>query len=239
MNALWLALAMCLPQVDSDATSTYQSRDVEGFSVLVNPRVLEHEAEATEAIAELKKQLAAITRVVPVKPLTDLRRVRIWMEWNARPGGAAEFHRSAEWLKGNGYNPEKAGSVEIGNARNFVAWSRDNQPWMILHELAHAYHHRVLGPDHAGLAAAYKSAVAGGRYESVAYGQRGKRKAYALTDSYEYFSELSEAYFGRNDFEPVNRADLEAFDPAGSKLMREVWGEPLGSAPPNPTIKLR
>ena len=226
MTALVFLLAIGQLPNGPDPTSSYQSREVEGFAVLVHPRVLEHEEAADAAMTELRDQLKAIVRVVPAKPLDQLRKVRIWVEWNARPNGAAEFHRSADWLKENGYNPDKLDGVEIGNARNFVAWSRQNQPWMIIHELAHAYHHRVLGPNHAGIAKAYRLAVEGRKYESVAYGKAARRKAYALTDSYEYFAEMTEAYFGRNDFEPFDRAGLEAFDPTAYRLMREVWGEP-------------
>ena len=40
------------------------------------------------------------------------------------------------------------------------------------------------------------------------------------------FAELSEAYFGRNDFYPFTRKELEKHDPAGYRLMRETWGDP-------------
>ena len=49
---------------------------------------------------------------------------------------------------------------------------------------------------------------------------------YALTNAKEYFAELSEAYFGRNDFYPFTRKELEKHDPAGYRLMRETWGNP-------------
>lgn len=226
MNAILLILTIGHFSDRPDPTSAYEVRAVEGFRVLVHPRVLEHAADAAAAMTELRAQLKAIARVVPERPLADLRSVAIWVEWDVRPNGAAEFHRSADWLKSNGYNAEKIDAVEIGNARKFVAWSRQNQPWMVMHELAHAYHHRVLKPDHAGIADAYRLAVASGKYVSVTYGKEGKRKAYALTDSYEYFAEMTEAYFGRNDFEPFDRNGLRAFDPVAYRLMRDVWGDP-------------
>ena len=46
----------------------------------------------------------------------------------------------------NGFNPAKEKSVEISNLANFLKWSL-HQPWMVLHELAHSYHHQVLGWD--------------------------------------------------------------------------------------------
>lgn len=212
------------PEKKFDATSIYQKEVIQGFNVLVNPAVLEHPEEAGRARKELEKQLQEIVRVVPAKPLAAIKGVTIWVEWEANPKGAAELHPSAGWLKSHGYNPEKAGCVEINNTRNLVAWSRI-QPWMVFHELAHAYHHLVLGVNHSGIEAAYQQAVERKLYESVDYSNGGKRRAYALTNAKEYFAELSEAYFGRNDFYPFVRAELEKHDPVGFRLMKEVWRE--------------
>ncbi len=195
--------------------------------MLVHPEVLKHPAEAKAALAELDAQLKNVTAVVPEEPLAALKKVRIWVEWEAKKGGAAEFHVSAGWLKGNGYNPDKAGGVEINNARNFVKWSRQDQPWMVLHELAHAYHHTVLGARHAGLRAAFDQAAERKLYAAVERaGAKGKQKGYAATNAAEYFAELTEAHFGRNDFFPFTRAELEKHDPVGFALMKGVWGEP-------------
>lgn len=217
-----------VPRADDPAytpTSAYERLDIRGFRVLVSPEATSHEGPFREARAELDRQLAEIVRVAPREALKALREVSLWIEWRAKPGGAAEFHPSAEWLRAHGYNPEKAGGIEVNNLENFVNWSRRTQPAMILHEMAHAYHHRVLGPDDARVVRAYEGARAGGRYDAVEHADgRARRKAYALTDRFEYFAELTEAYLARNDFEPFDRRALEAFDPEGYRLMREVWG---------------
>lgn len=209
-----------------DPTSVYRREYIQGFTVLVNPEVLIHKQETAEMRKELESQLKAIAREVPAKRLASLRRAWIWVEWEKKKSGAAEFHPSAEWLKSNGYNPAKAGHIELSNARNFVAWSRSAQPWMVLHELAHAYHHLVLGENCKSIEAAYKHAVETKLYESVAYCGGGKQKAYALTNAKEHFAELSEAYFGRNDFFPFVRSDLKKHDPQGYQLMEQIWGRP-------------
>jgi hypothetical protein len=208
-----------------DPTSVYRRESIIGFTVLVNPEVPIHKREATEMRKELKSQLAAIVRTMPVDRLAALRRVWIWVEWEKQKNGAAEFHPSAEWLRSHGYNPEKAGHIELSNTRHFVEWSRSAQPWMLLHELAHAYHHLVLGEDCKAIEAAYTRAVDAKLYESVAYCGGGKQKAYALTNAKEYFAELSEAYFGRNDFYPFVRSDLKKHDPQGYRLMERIWGK--------------
>ena len=209
-------------------TSAYAERTVRGFTVLVNKAVAEHPDEERAALKELDAQLGEVIRVVPAGPLADLKKIRIWMEWESKPGGAAEFHPDEGWLKENGYNPEKVGGVEINNARNFVDWSRRAQPWMVLHELAHGYYFRALGDGYAPNEAAYLGAKAKKLYESVEYVGGAKQKAYAMTDPKEYFAELSEAYFGKNDFYPFTRAELERHDPEGFRVMERAWGRPKG-----------
>ncbi len=205
--------------------SAYAPRKIAGFTVLMHQEVLKRPADAKEALRELEGQARQIVRVVPVEALAHLRRVRIWLEWENKPNGAAEYHPSAEWLREHGYNPEKAGGIEINNARNFVRWSRGEQPWMLLHEMAHAYHHQVLGYDNRAVRIAYRHALQRGLYEQVDYIRGGKQRAYALTNEQEYFAELSEAYFGKNDFYPFMREQLAGYDPIGYRMVRLAWGE--------------
>lgn len=203
--------------------SAYAPRKIAGFTVLIHHEVLKHPADAKEALRELEGQARQIVHVVPAEALAHLRRVRIWLEWENKPNGAAEYHPSAEWLREHGYNPEKAGGIEINNARNFVRWSRGEQPWMLLHEMAHAYHHQVLGYDNRAVRIAYRHALQRGLYEQVDYIRGGKQRAYALTNEQEYFAELSEAYFGKNDFYPFTREQLAGYDPIGYRMLRMAW----------------
>jgi len=207
-------------------TSAYKTNLMHGFTVLVNPAVLEHEAEMTAFRAELDKQITGLRRVLPEDKLAALLPVRIWVEWEKKPNGAAEYHPSAGWLRDNGYNPEKAGGVEINNVRNFVGWSRDTQPAMLLHEMAHAYMFRFVqpgNPAYDALKKAFARAVETGIYDAVEYINGGKKKAYALTDINEYFAELTEAYFLKNDFYPFTRDELKTHDPDGYAVLKEIW----------------
>lgn len=215
----------------------YAPQSIHGFEVLVSPAVLAHPDHAARARAELERQLAAIAATVPAPHLDALRRTRIWVEWDARPEGAAEFHVSADWLRANGYLAEKLAGVEIGNARNFVAWSRQDQPWMLLHELAHARLHASPALQ-ADAAAALEAARAAGLYASVPDVHGRPRTAYALTDAHEYFAELSEAWFGRNDFFPFARAELKAYDPRGARLMQAAWAPAPPTAAPGSAMAM-
>jgi hypothetical protein len=110
------------------------------------------------------------------------------------------------------------------NADDFLQW-RAEQPMMLLHELAHAYHARlnVMRPD---VRAAHQRARAAGLYGPVAYVLNTPdkpRDAYAATNPTEYFAELTEARFGRNDFFPFTHEDLRAYDPEGLAVVDKLW----------------
>ncbi len=199
----------------------YETQVLDGFTVFVDRELLAQPAEAGPALKELKKQLAAIVRTVPAKALKSLREVPIRLERDETNKTAAYYGWGA-WQKDK--NPRlNSGAVVLANARLFVEWSQDAQPCMVLHELAHAYHHRVLGEHHAGVETAYGQAMNRKLYESVPHVKGGKMKAYATTNKMEYFAELTEAYFGKNDFYPFTRAELKEHDPVGFELMQQAW----------------
>ena len=107
---------------------------------------------------------------------------------------------------------------------------------MVLHELAHAYHHRVLGYDNPDIRAAYERAVASKTYESVLRYNGRMERAYALNNDQEYFAELTEAFFGQNDFYPLVRAEVMRHDPEMHKTLKMLWREkpepPASKSPP-------
>jgi Mlc titration factor MtfA (ptsG expression regulator) len=102
---------------------------------------------------------------------------------------------------------------------------------MVLHELAHAYHDRVLerGFDNAEIKAAYERARAGKSYDRVErwFGNGRSNtfeRAYAMTSPQEYFAESTEAFFSRNDFFPFTHAELKRHDPEMERLLGRLWG---------------
>ena len=85
-----------------------------------------------------------------------------------------------------------------------------HQPAVILHELTHCYHNFGLGEDYAPLIKCFERAMKSGKYNSVAHanGSDG-HKHYACNNVCEFFAEMTEAYFWKNDYFPFNREDLE------------------------------
>jgi hypothetical protein len=206
-------------------TSAYVKRSIQGWTVRVNRNLLSKESDlGKKALDLLDRKLAQVRQTVPSLACAELQKVPIWLGVDDGHAPCSEYHPSRDWLKANGYNPDKAKCVEIGNASKFIAWSAD-QPSMVLHELAHAYHDRVLGFDNAAVNRAYRQAVASGRYDHVKRNNGKAERAYALTDAHEYFAEGTEAYFGKNDFYPFDRQELERHDPQLCRLLATVWGD--------------
>jgi hypothetical protein len=207
-----------------DANS-YESMRIEGWTVIVNKSFLKNLPGISEkTLTELRGQLNQIVRRVPAGALKRLRTIKIWVEENEPNTKCMAYHPAAGWLIEHGVNPAKAGCVELANARRFLAWTIE-QPYMVLHELAHAYHHKFVeqGFDNPEIKAAFQKAGKKKNYEQVLYFDGKNKKAYALTDPMEYFAEATEAYFGTNDFYPFVRAELEQHDPNLYRLMEKIW----------------
>ena len=204
-------------------TSAYQTRQIEGWTVHVNRILLDEKSELGEkALRLLRSKLQDIRRVVPAQAVKELVKVPIWLGVNDGHPRCAAYHPSYDWLRNNGFNTDKAKSVEISNAQLFLNWSTV-QPAMVLHELAHAYHDQVLGWQHEKVRKAYQAAVKSGSYDSVLHYSGRVKKAYAMSNAKEYFAEATEAYFSTNDFYPFVRPELRQHDPQMMKVLDEVW----------------
>lgn len=214
---------MVTNQPEYEPTSNYAIRNIEGWTVYVNDRLLdERKGLGHDMLGLVRVKLYDVNRVIPNPALKKLHEVRLWLEVESEQVTCACYHPSKQWLSEHGFNPAKAESVEIGNAGNFLQWSL-HQPSMVLHELAHGYHHRVLGYDNPDIKAAYRRAVESGSYESVLRYNGEQARAYALNNDQEYFAEQTEAYFGTNDFYPFVRAELMQHDPLMYETLKKLW----------------
>ncbi len=216
--AIGLALAL--------TTDLYVSETIEGFTIKIDGElVAAQDPSWTSARQELATQLYRISHVVADAPLAKLRKVTVWVH-KAGPGTQCmAYHPGAQYLKEHKMNPDMAKGIEIGNVKTFVSWTYE-QPWMVLHELAHAYHDQFLegGYENKPVKSAFEAATQSKTYESILHWDGKPAKHYALTNQMEYFAEATEAYFGQNDFYPFVRAELMQFDQKGYELMNSVWG---------------
>jgi hypothetical protein len=210
----------------------HQTNSVEGWTVLVDARLLgEEKAATTKALELLRVQLQEIVRVVPASAVGKLREVTLWVSPEyPRVKPKAEYHPGAGWLREHGRDPAMVKGIEFTDVRNFEAETR-RMPNFTLHELAHAYHDRVLegGFGNAEIKTAYERAKASKSYDKVErwFGNGRSNtfeRAYAMTNPMEYFAETTEAFFSRNDFFPFDRAELKQHDPEMEQLLARLWG---------------
>ena len=208
-----------------EPTANYETRDVEGWTIRIHRDFPRDEPDlAVRTLSLLADQLRAIVRVVPAEAVTKIQTIPIWVELVEPHHPCMAYHPAAGWLREHDMNPDKAGCVEIANARNFLDWCRD-QPWMVFHELAHGYHHQFVesGFDNPEIAEALRAARESKSYDKVLHINGSEQRHYALTNPMEYFAEASEALFGVNDFHPFVRAELAKHDPKAHALLRRLW----------------
>jgi len=222
-----LVLAHPLGAAEPLKPEKHKLMDLEGWSVHVDERLTDGpDAElGKRALTLLRGQLYRIALIMPEDRLKKVREVPIWLDRTHGKLTPSQYHPNPGWLKENGYTAELAKCVHIPDAAYFAnPRFQHQQPWAVLHELAHAYHDRVLGFDEPKIKALWEKRVADGRYNSVLHIDGKLQRHYALTNHKEFFAEMSEAYFGMNDFYPFNRAELKRDDPEVFDLLREIWG---------------
>ena len=234
MNPLPLIvlLAMSVPAFAADPEpakpTSHTKRDLAGWTVHVDDRLLDGpDAElGTKALKLMEGQLQVIAIVVQEDRLKKLRAVPIWLDRTHGKLVPAQYHPSAGWLKDHGYLKEMAKCVHVPDAKYFAnARFQRHQPSAMLHELAHAYHDRVLDFGHAEVKAAWERFVATGKYKATLHVDGKKRSHYALTNEKEFFAEMTESYLGRNDFFPFNGGELLQEEPDLFKLLEKIWGK--------------
>ena len=184
-------------------------------------------AIVTKSLRFLEAKLADIVMVVPADKVKLLQKVAIVLDLSNGTLGSMQYHPSAGWLKANGHAIDLEKCVHIPQAADLpTKRSTNEQPWVILHELSHAYHDQVLGFDEPRIVAAYEKYKKSGRGDKTLLFNGQRVKHYALTTPMEFFAEMTEAYFGVNDFFPFNRAELKDSEPDIYELMRRVWEKP-------------
>lgn len=201
-------------------------KEIEGWKIKLDPQLLakENEETATQAFTALANHLQRVKYIVPKDRCEQLQKLPIWIELkgNLKP---MQYHPDRGWLLANKHDPRLVKHVHIPQAKDLFAphtWAK--HPYVVLHELAHAYHDQVLSFDNAEVIAAYDSAKEAKLYEEVLLYTGKKVKHYGLTNHKEYFAESTEAYLGVNDFYPFVRAELNAHDPKMFGLLEKIWG---------------
>ena len=221
-------LALTAFAADKPALPTaHTTRDIEGWTVRVDDRLLKGEGAALgeRALKLLTARLVAITIVVPEKALAKLRAINIELDLDYGDLRTMQYHPDAGWLKAHGYSETLAKCVHIPEAEEFLSpFENHRMPWVVLHELAHGFHDQTIGFDDARVTAVWKKFCDSGKYQSVLTSPGPMREHYGLTNQKEFFAEMTEAYFGSNDFYPFVTGELKQAEPETFALLEEIWG---------------
>lgn len=216
--------------------SGYETRTVEGFTVYVSQAVAarQNDGFGRRPIDVVQKELNDLKRILKPRIVEVLQTVPIWVEWDRQdelsPNAVARYYGgAAEGLAKLGGDPRKANCVEILTLRRLAEIRSPGtalQQIIVLHEMAHVVHHRLLGWDNPELAATFQAAVDRKLYDEVndRFARRGP--AYARTNAAEYFAELSCAYLDSCNFFPFNQQQLRGYDSQGFQFVERVWQEP-------------
>jgi len=210
-------------QTSYTPTSKYEKRQIEGWTVYVNPQLVEKKAYGDEMCKLLRYKLHLVKRYMPDEAVEQLQKVAIWLERNSAVVPYVTYHGSAETLEQNYQNPDKLHAVEIGNTANFRRWQH-LQPFMILNQLARAYYDRVLEENTSEIKAAWRKAVDGGKYESVLRFDGNHIRHPALARPQDFFAEMTESYYGVNDHYPFLQFEAVQHDAETCELLAEIWG---------------
>lgn len=229
----------------------YETRSIEGFTVHLNQAVAgrSNDGYGRRPADVVQKELNDLKRILKPRIVEVLQSVPIWVEWDRTdelsPGAIARYYGgAAEGLAKLGGDPRKANCVEILTLRRLAEIRSPGtslQQIIVLHEMAHVVHHRLLGWENPELTATFQAATDRKLYDDVTdrFARRGK--AYARTNPAEYFAELSCAYLDSCNYFPFNQQQLRGYDPQGFQFVERVWQEPerlqvIAGQRPQPTV---
>ena len=205
-------------------------KKLEGWTIKVDPKLLKNENNEfkDQVFTALANHLQRIKYILPAAKVKEMQKLPIWLDHHYEPLGSMQYHPGVTWLRANKHDPRLVKHVHIPRAKallNRSQWAK--HPYVILHELAHAYHDQVLskGFENEEVLGAYNEAKEKGIYEKVLLYSGRTGKHYGLNNQMEYFAECTEAYLGVNDFYPFVRAELNEHDPRMFQLLKKIWGE--------------
>lgn len=216
-----LSLACLLVSNASQAT-TYSKIVIEGNQVYLSSDLTSKVKKSNATVDFLRSKLQAIYRNTPRKHHPFFKSIKIWIEDETQNVHRLVYYPSGKKVHGVGNDPRKARSIVIHNAESYLATAK-NQPWILLHEFSHAYFHQILKGKFMPVQNAYKNANQKGLYKKISKNDGTIVDSYALTDYREYFAELTESYFGENNFYPFTRLELKNYDPVGFRAIKKAW----------------
>ncbi|CAJ1942792.1 unnamed protein product [Cylindrotheca closterium] len=235
------AIAKIDPTPYDTSTKFYERKLLGGWPVYMEPNWHGGDKNIEKRLC---KDLEAAAKILPRHAVEYLREnCPIWINSSIKfgprvcPSRAVGccYHPTRDWLEENGHCVEKHKCVEINDG---LGYAKDVDFWgvggLMVHELSHAYHHRLLqdGYENKEIEDCFQAAMEEGLYEKVkVHGPQGpEAKAYACSNCMEYFAELSTAFLGGtateveyNKWFPFNRQQIKDHDPRAYRMLSKMW----------------
>lgn len=187
--------------------------------------------QLTEASTrKLTATLNEIIALLPAHSRAEFRATTYFLMWGhpSPHGGLKSGMRYVTRGSSNPlHDPRWQGGIVIYSAYNFLhidaLWSKK----ALTHEMAHAWHLLHWKPKDPAILGPWEGAIARGLYRDVQdYKGATIADAYARANQLEYFAELSAAYFVGINYMPFDRKGLQAYDPAGYRMVERLWAAP-------------
>lgn len=221
ISLLFAALVILLPTLCQAKESRHHKLKIEGWDVYIEQQLVDkNDVRVFLTLRLLSEKLRELKVILPAKAITQLKTVPIYFsedkEFNA------EYYFFAPYVYRSGKDIKMMDGIEFRSISFFLQESKFS-PMLVLHELAHAYHKLNYKRIDKLIMRAYRKAETGKLYQRVLTVTNRYSRAYALQSPFEYFAELTEAYFGRNNYYPFDRNELESYDKYGYEMIREAW----------------
>jgi hypothetical protein len=215
-------------QIDEAGPKKFSYRDrndnqttsfASGWTVVLERKLSDRYTTLSDQVmAQLERQLDRAATALPRPAVTELRKVQIFISWDLGAGEAIRYN----WPDAKGADASRLGMLEIPRAAAFLETAQ-TQPWLVMHQLAHAYHDRVLKADNASVRSGYGDAMKVGSYNQVKLANGKQGRSNAATSEREFFAELTRSFYGKSDYYPFVREELQQFDGPSARIIETAW----------------
>lgn len=181
-----------------------------------------------KAVARLTKTLDVVFTKFPYATHAKLKTVTFYVmrgpkhQLGGEDNGARYVHRKIDHysLHDDRWN----NAVVIYSADNYLRQTNLWNNHLIVHELAHAWHFLEWTYQYQPIIDAWLNSRSNGLYQSVKdYKGRLLKPAYATTNEFEYFADLTSMYFVGGPYYPFDKHGLEKYDPKGYNMIETYW----------------
>ena len=205
-------------------TKQYDKRDIDGWTVYVNPQLAGQPGLCASMVKILSYKLHVIDHFIAEEGQKQLHVIPVWLEYD-RQGPYLQYCGDRGKVQRDGLNPDKLGAIEINDPQRMLDWAMLQQS-DVLHQVALAYYDLHAQKDSElarKIATAYAQAKTDGKYNSVLRFDGKHLPLPAMASEKEYFAELMESYFLVNDHYPFIRCELKDQDATGYEVIAGLW----------------